>query len=320
MIDCPGGQTSKVKGAHLRNFDSLDTNSFKAFWAASETLNFTTAAKQVGLTQSGISQHISRLEKQLGVPLFERVNKRVFLTEAGKVLRTYVDQYLDQMEDLKDRIQLQNAAVRGVVSYAMPDSCLMTPHLPMLLERRRTEFPGVRFNVSVCANEEIIDKILSSEIQFGFFTKKVNHPALKLIPYCQETYVLVSVDRPSFRGLDAKSIRNLPFVAYPGVDVLFDHWRQTYFPAAKNLTWDALDIAGTMNTLNGAIHMVEGGVGLSVIPEHCVQSQLEAGSLFAWQAATGRAATNTIYLATLADGHHPRRMQKVMETFMELVK
>ena len=304
----------------MRNFDSLDTNSFKAFWTASETLNFTTAAKQAGLTQSGISQHISRLEKQLGVSLFERVNKRVFLTEAGKILRSYVDQYLDQVEELKERIRQQNISITGAVSYAMPASCLMTPHLPMLLEKRRSEFPGIKFNVSLHANEEIVERILNAEIQFGFITKQVNHPAIKLIPYCQETYVLIGADKKILKGVNAKSIRELPFVSYPGVDVSFEHWRQSYFPSAKNLTWDALDVTGSVNSLSGAIHMVEGGVGLTVIPEHCVQSQLKSGSVVRLPSPTGKEATNTIYLATLAESHYPRRMQKVMETFLELVK
>lgn len=305
------------RGDKMRDFDTLDTNSFKAFWTASETLNFTLAAKNAGLTQSGISQHISRLEKQLGVPLFERVNKKVFLTEAGKMLRSYVDEYLDQMEQLKEKIKTQSVSLSGTVAYAMPASCLMTAHLSQLLKKRAEDFPNVKFNVSICSNNEVTEKILNQEIQFGFITKKINHPGLKLTPYCSETYVLIGSSKASVDEINAKTLKTRSFVHHPGVDVHFEHWRQFHFPKANNLTWDALDIAGTVNSLSGAISMVEGGVGLTIVPKHCAESQLAAGTVI--QHETKENMTNTIYLVTLEGAQQPRRIVKVMEVFMEMV-
>ncbi len=301
----------------MRDFDTLDTNSFKAFWSASELLNFTAAAKQAGLTQSGISQHISRLEKQLGVPLFERVNKRVFLTEAGKMLRSYVDEYLDQMEQLKEKIKTQSVSLSGTVSYAMPASCLMTAHLSKLLKKRSADFPNVKFNVNICSNNEVTEKILNQDIQFGFITKKINHPGLKLTPYCSETYVLIGPDKNSVKDISPKTLKNKSFVSHPGVDAHFEHWRHFHFPKATNLTWDSLDMGGTVNSLSGAINMVEGGVGLTIVPLHCVQTELAAHTVF--RHTTTDDMTNTIYLVTLEGAQMPRRIIKVMEVFMEMV-
>ena len=302
----------------MRNFDTLDTSSFRAFWAASETLNFTRAAKVAGLTQSGISQHISRLEKQLGVPLFERVNKRVYLTEAGSTLRGFVDNYLDQMDALKEKMGSQNAELTGTVSYAMPASCLMSPHLPALLARRQKHFPKVRLDIQLCPSEQVAEKLLSNEIQFGFLTKKVEVAGLQLRPYCNETYVLVGSSKSQLKEVDARCLRELPFVEHPGVEEIFELWRRNHFPKSAGLSWSALTVAGKMNNLSGAIRMAEGGVGLTVVPEHCVIEELQAGRLFKYSSPTRADTLSQIYLATREEAQLPKRTQKIMETFFEV--
>lgn len=304
-------------GLEMRDFDSLDTSSFRAFWAASETLNFTLAAKNVGLTQSGISQHILRLEKQLGVPLFERVNKKVFLTDAGNMLRSYVDQYLDQVELLKEKISSQNVALSGLVSYAMPASCLMTPHLPLLLKKRKAEFENVKLNVSLCSNDEVVEKLLNNEIQFGFITKKINIAGVKLIPFCFEHYVLISSDKSLFKDINAQTIKELPFIEHTGVSVLFDHWRQVHLPKAKNLSWESLNIMGRVNSITGAIRMVENGVGMTIMPEHCV-SAVKESPLYHY--GNVEDVNNQIYFITLENEHTPRRVKRVSEELFNIIR
>ena len=301
----------------MRDFDMLDTNSFKAFWTASETLNFTEAAKNAGLTQSGISQHILKLEKQLGVPLFERVNKKVFLTEAGSTLRSYIEQYLDQAELIKEKIVAQTTALSGQVSYAMPASCLMTPHLQILLKKRKAEFENVKMDINLCSNDEVIEKLLKNEIQFGFVTKQVNVPGVKAVPFCHENYILVSSDKNLFKNMTARTIRDLPFVDHTGASVLFDHWRQVHFPKAVNLEWDSLNMMGRMNSITGAIRMVENGVGMTILPAHCVEAIKEV-PLYHYGNVTD--VTNTIYLVSIENSHIPRRVERVLKELFEIVK
>ncbi len=302
----------------MRDFDSLDTHSFKAFWVASELLNFTLAAKKAGLTQSGISQHISKLERQLGVPLFERVNKKVFLTDAGSALRTYIDKYLDEVEELKDSISSQDHSLSGEVSYAMPASCLMSSHFPMLLQKRQSDFPKLKLDVTLCHSDQVIEKLLDNEIHFGFVTKGVKHPGIKITPFCCERYILVAPNKHVLKDLSIKSLRELPFVEHPDASVLFDFWRKAHFPRAKTLGWSELNIVGRMNSLAGAIHMVEGGMGLAVIPEHCVQDQLKSRSIHCYKSDDAKEVTNQIHIATLDGSHVTRRVQTVIQVFLDM--
>lgn len=77
----------------------------------SETLNFSEASRELFITQSTLSQQISKLEQEIGMPLFERNSHEVTLTEAGIQLRKYGEKVINsldvcrqQMEDLKDML------------------------------------------------------------------------------------------------------------------------------------------------------------------------------------------------------------------------
>ena len=59
----------------------------ETFLTVCRTMNFTTAAKQLNITQPAVSQHIHYLEEEYGIPLFIYQNKRLFLTESGDLLR-----------------------------------------------------------------------------------------------------------------------------------------------------------------------------------------------------------------------------------------
>lgn len=61
----------------------MELRQLRYFLKAAETLNFTDAAKQMYITQSTLSQQIKQLETELNVLLFDRIGKKVFLTEAG---------------------------------------------------------------------------------------------------------------------------------------------------------------------------------------------------------------------------------------------
>ena len=98
--------------------------------AAAETGSFTHGAVQAGMTQSGMSQHISKLEEQIGVPLFERVNKKVILTSAGHRLREFVETSSESLSEFVEKLTRDRVQPQGVVRYAMPAFLFKDAALP----------------------------------------------------------------------------------------------------------------------------------------------------------------------------------------------
>lgn len=299
-----------------RDFMLLDQRLFKAFMAAAQTQSFTHAATRAHMTQSGVSQHIAKLEEQIGVTLFKRIGKKVVLTDAGNALMHYVRQQMHSTQQFMDRVHAMETRVAGLVSYAMPPSCLMSPHFPMLLERRRAH-PDIELNITLTSTQEVVRMLLENQADFGFVTENNNHPLLRYRLFCQEEYVLVSSNPASLQDLTDSSILEQRFIWYPGSSYYYDRWLKHVFPERCNLNTYSLTFAGEINSINGAIDMVAGGLGMAVIPCHCVASLLEQGRLYRHQAS--QPLLNDIHIITIKDHEYPRRVEQVIDWFFDMV-
>lgn len=295
-------------------FDRIDHGALRAFSAAARALSFTKAAELAAMTQSGVSQNIARLERQLGAQLFARVKRQVSLTRAGEILLGYVDRHLEHTERLLDEVHGEVGRLAGPVRYAMPHSCLFTPHFPLLLDARRKGFPEVAVSVRLCPNEEIRRLLLDRQIDFGFVTQRGRHPAERYEKFGQEQYILVGSDRGEIAGLTAASLLQSRFVAYPGMDVLYRLWAGHHF-GAKAPPFEALRTAGSIDSLHGAITMASRGVGVSVFPKHCVDRLLRDGALHEFVSPRRGCLNNDIWIVSLKEVEQPRRVRAVLDAF-----
>ena len=299
------------------DFTRLDHGSFKAFAAAARALNFTAAAEAAAMTQSGVSQHVARLERQLGAQLFARVNKKVSLTPAGEILLRFVEGQLDETESLFERVRGEVGRLEGRVRYGMPHSCLFTPHFPLLLKERQKRLPRIDLEVQLIPNETILERLLDRRIDFGFVTRKSANPAVRGEPFAREEYVLVARERLREAGREA--LLASPFVFYPGMGILFDLWAR-HFLGASAVAHESLRVAGSVDGLHGAITMLEHGIGLSVLPRHCVERQLKAGELFECGRFRKGPLLNEIHIVTLSAARPPRRVSAVLDVFRGMKK
>ena len=295
-------------------FLRLDTKCFKAFMAGAETQNFTKAAVIAAMTQSGISQNIKKLEDQLGLPLFKRIDKNVLLTPTGEKLQKYVRQYMNQLEDFLDEIT-EDRNIEGKVSYAMPPSCSLSPHFPMLLEKRLA-YPELELNVYLAPNEQVFRRILKGESDFGFVTEKVVNPSLHYIPFCQEEYLYVSHE-PVVQ-LCPNELLEQKWIKYPGMEVYFDLWLHQYMDKTDHVDHRSLNYAGEINSISCARLMVAGGLGVSIFPTHTVQEFIEKEQMFGYIPTNKDALNNTIYIVTLSNYKQPIRVDTVINWFLEM--
>lgn len=304
---------------NLANLDflRLDPRYFKAFVAAAEYENFSVAANHAAMTQSGISQHISKLEEQLGIALFMRNSKATVLTEAGKILLSYIRTYNDSVATLMDSIHTERNLVEGLVSYAMPPSCLLSPHFPMLLERRRAH-PALELKVKLLPNEEILALVIDGKIDFGFVTEKVDHPLLQYQNFCDEEYIMVGANQEDIASLANNNLLQQQYINYPGMGVYFNYWIEHFMPECSNISDRSLHHAGEMNSIEGAILMVVGGLGISVFPRHCVQKHIDAGELFVFEKTGKDALLNTIHIVSRSHPVLPTRVETVIQWFMDM--
>jgi len=94
---------------------SLNFNHLRYFWAVAHETNLTRAAERLNLSQSALSVQIHKLEHQLGHPLFERVGRRLVLTEAGRIALDYADTVFQAGDELMSTLDGRPRTSRQVL-------------------------------------------------------------------------------------------------------------------------------------------------------------------------------------------------------------
>lgn len=297
---------------------SLNPSLFRAFLAVAEHKSFTAAADALFKTQSSISRQIRELETQLGVTLFNRNAKDVEVTEAGQSFITLFKQQLEMLDKIYGKAINEKEGCSGKVKFSMPASCLLSPHFPILLNRRK-EFPELEINVELGPNESVFQQVLNTQSDFGFVTEKINNPSLDYQPFCQEEYVLVGTPE-LVNALSFETITEHNYVSYPGMDVYFNFWIKHFNPDDKFTKAQSLYHAGNINVIEGAITMVKNGLGLSVFPSHCVAQYIESGELAVFNPNAASPLLNWIYVVRAKSEITPKRVDLVIEWFLDMVK
>lgn len=124
----------------------MEIRHFVTFKKIVETGSFTQAAEHLGYTQSTVTSHIQALEEHLGAPLFDRMGRKVRLTDIGKNLLPYTQEILDTYGKIES-ITSDGEDTRGELKIAAPESLTVYRLEPILREYRK-KFPNVHISLN----------------------------------------------------------------------------------------------------------------------------------------------------------------------------
>lgn len=174
----------------------MELRHLRYFKALSECLNFTRAAERVHVTQSTLSHQIKQLEEELDKPLFERLGKKVFLTEAGETFLTFVTQALDSVDQGLGALKESADSLTGEVRVGATHTFNLEL-LPQCIATFLDKYPTVRIRVEELAADEIIAKLKSGELDLGISYRPDTPDELWFEPlYNEEMVLAVSKDHP----------------------------------------------------------------------------------------------------------------------------
>jgi DNA-binding transcriptional LysR family regulator len=303
------------------DFERLDPRLFRSFLAVVKTQSFSAAAEDAALTQGAVSQQIAKLEERLNTQLFVRAGARVVLTSSGQLLAAYARAYMEHATKFLEQLNEEFESLRGEVSYAMPESCIHAPHFGWLLERRRAH-PDIVLRIELRPSSDVVRELLHGKIDFGFVNQHVDAASIQRYPFCFEEYVLIqSANEPVQvlpRSLD--ELLRLPMVVYPGMMDCLNRWIGAQFGEVDPIPAVALRVQGEFNDMRGALAMVEGALGVTVMPMHVVQGSVERGlARVVADAGSQRAsAQQQISIVRLRERRMPARVKRVIRWFLDM--
>ncbi|HEU5140551.1 MAG TPA: LysR family transcriptional regulator [Bacillales bacterium] len=175
----------------------MDTKHLITFKAAAESLNFTQTAKMLNFAQSSVTAQIKTLEAELEKPLFERLGKRLTLTEAGRQFKEYADQMIKLNEEAKMALSGDKEPTGTLVIGAQESQC--TYRLPPILKEFKHQYPNVKLIFKPAHSDEMArEQLLNGKLDIAFImdTSKPGD-ALTLEPLVQEEIKMVAApDHP----------------------------------------------------------------------------------------------------------------------------
>jgi DNA-binding transcriptional LysR family regulator len=250
----------------------MDTHQLSAFIAVAESSSFTQAADSLHLTQPAVSKRINLLEQFLGNRLFDRIGRRVKLTEAGQILLPHAKKILREMEDTRNAVQNLSAAVSGRLAVASSHHVGLH-RLPPVLKEYAVNYPDVAIDIAFLDSEKAYELIVHGDIEVAVVTlsnagmEKIH--GLKL--WGDDLHVMTSPRHPliRFKQVNLKDLLDYPAIL-PGRNTFTRQLIDGVFQE-QGLQ---LEIEMSTNYLETIKMMVSVGMAWSVLPKTMLDSTL----------------------------------------------
>lgn len=159
------------------------------FVAVCEELHFTRAAEKLGISQPTMSQQIRLLEGRLGTPLFRRVGKKVYLTEAGHILLNRTRKIFYELKQVNNEINELKGLQRGKLTIGCSGNHILLPSIMSFHEK----YPEIELSVIDATTEETKEGILNNQVDIGILFLPIDDNQLESISlFNEELYLVVS--------------------------------------------------------------------------------------------------------------------------------
>lgn len=147
----------------------MDTHGLSAFIEVADTGSFSKAGERLHLSQPAISKRIAALEEALGQPLFDRVGRRIDLTDAGRTLLPHARRVLAEMEDARRALSRLSGTVSGRLSIGTSHH-IGLHRLPPVLRNFTQAYPDVDLDIHFMDSEDACEEVAQGRLELGIVT------------------------------------------------------------------------------------------------------------------------------------------------------
>jgi DNA-binding transcriptional LysR family regulator len=248
----------------------------RTFKAVADLNSFSLAAQAMRLSQPSVSYQVKELEQALGLPLLDRLGKRVQLTEAGTVLYMYARRTLDVLDEAALALEEMRGIKRGNLRVGASTTVGIYV-LPAALGAFKKLHPGLVISLEIGTRARVQEQVLRNELDLAVVGPALKDPELAILPFLSDELVVVAPAGHKLagkRGLGLKDLQDQPFVMREPASG--SRWS---LEKAARKAGAKLTVAMELGS-NGAIkHAVESGLGLAVISRYACALERASGRL-----------------------------------------
>ena len=294
---------------------SFNLNMLRVFETVYRSLNMTKAATELGMTQSGVSQHIKHLEESLGVIFFDRIKHKLLPTDKAHELAKLCREHLYGLNSGLVEMSGKKEELGGDVYLGLPlefGNNLILPHLAKFGRLH----PQVNFHIKYGHAAEMNKELLSGKLDFAFLDEfKVDYQVATQ-KITEETLVL-SASKKYFLSVfkSEQEIKNSPsfyqsldYVDYVEGAPVLKQWFDFHLKKSLHLR-----IRASLMDVQGMGRIITAGLGAGILPLHVVERLQKQGQDLVIFPGSGKVLLNPISMAYLQERTFSRQADACMK-------
>jgi DNA-binding transcriptional LysR family regulator len=255
----------------------LDGRQLRAFSVLARTGSFTQTARELHITQSGISHSMKALETEIGCRLLDRLGKKIVLTQAGEQLLKHADKILSEMESARESLTQLGKWGRGRLRLGA--STTACQHIiPAVLREFKESFPEHAISLEPGDTLELVQALLHQRIDLALSLASTE-PQLEFQPlFTDELHFIVAALHPWAQAgrVERSEIPRQNYILYNKHSITF-RLIESYF-RREQMALNTVIEAGSMEATK---ELVKLGIGVSILAPWIAKKEIEEGSLVA---------------------------------------
>jgi len=237
----------------------MNLHDLKTFEAVAALGSFTKAAEAMHTVQSNVTARIKSLEDEFKVTLFTRTSRRVELTTAGETLIKYCRHISQTIEEAKRELS-ETSQVSGIIRIGTMETSL-SMKLPGVINRFTDHYPDVEIEVKSAFTGVLTNDVLNYKLGLAFVAAPIASPELQEKVVKKDKLVIITAgEHTSLKDyLKKQPVKIIVFDQGCSFRARLESWLNAKGVVSYRHT--------VMNSWEGIISFVEGGMGMTIVPE-----------------------------------------------------
>lgn len=289
----------------------MEIHQLEYFIAIAETGGFSRAAERCSVAQPSLSQQIKKLEGEIGQPLFDRLSRKVVLTDAGRLLLPRANAILGELQNIKVEMHTEITAGHGTLTVGFIPT--IAPFvLPGVIQKFSQEFPNAALEVYEDLTDELVKRIVAAELDVAITSLPIKNNLVKSEELLSEPLLVAAsqkYDIVTRASIHVKELDDFPFIALSEVHCLGEQVQS--FCYQQDLELNIVCHTAQLSTVQNCIAL---GLGVSLVPQAlAISDPLEQ---IVYRAISDAAPQRKIAAVT----HAKRHRSTLADQFIELVR
>lgn len=291
----------------------MNLHHLRVFLAVARRRSYSQAARELFISQPTVSQQVQKLEKELGLNLFDQLGKKIYPTEAGEILYNYAEKIFALVTEAQSALDELTGLENGRLSLGAST----TPGiylLPGVLGGFKKSFPRAKVHLEISNTHKVVEAVLANRLDLGIVGEEFAlHPELNIKHLLKDELILITAPEHPLAGTKKARPERLAKETF----IMREQGSSTGLLITETLRAKSIqpDVAMNLDNIEAVKQAVAANLGISFVSRYAISTELKAGILCAVKTPGLRLERdiNLIY-------HKDKRLSKLSLEFISFLQ